>query len=55
MSTQQHRALASQRGPVSIALVTVSDTRTPETDVNARYLREVIEAGGEVVHRDVDG
>jgi molybdenum cofactor biosynthesis protein B len=46
MSTQQHRALASQRGPVSIALVTVSDTRTPETDVNARYLREVIEAGG---------
>ena len=46
MSTQQHRALASQRGPVSIALVTVSDSRTPETDENARYLRGVIEAGG---------
>jgi molybdenum cofactor biosynthesis protein B len=46
MSTQQHRALATQRGPVSIALVTVSDSRTPETDVNARYLREVIEAAG---------
>jgi molybdenum cofactor biosynthesis protein B len=46
MSTQQHRALAAQRGPVSIALVTVSDSRTPETDVNARYLREVIEAAG---------
>lgn len=46
MSTQQHRALASRRGPVSVALVTVSDSRTPETDVNARYLREVVEAGG---------
>jgi molybdenum cofactor biosynthesis protein B len=46
MSTQQHRALASQRGPVSIALVTVSDSRTPDTDENARYLRGVIEAGG---------
>jgi molybdenum cofactor biosynthesis protein B len=46
MSTQEHRALAAQRGPVSAALVTVSDSRTPETDVNARYLREVVEAGG---------
>ena len=46
MSTQQHRALASQRGPVSVALVTVSDSRTPDTDENARYLRGVIEAGG---------
>jgi molybdenum cofactor biosynthesis protein B len=46
MSTQQHRALAARRGPVSLALVTVSDSRTPETDVNARYLREVVEAAG---------
>jgi molybdenum cofactor biosynthesis protein B len=46
MSTQQHRDLAAQRGPVAVAIVTVSDSRTPETDENARYLRGVIEAGG---------
>lgn len=41
-STPQHKALAAERGPVAVALVTVSDTRTPETDVNAAYLREQI-------------
>jgi molybdenum cofactor biosynthesis protein B len=46
MSSAEHRALAADRGPVSIALVTVSDSRTAESDVNARYLREVIEAAG---------
>ncbi|MBM3264998.1 MAG: molybdenum cofactor biosynthesis protein MoaB [candidate division Zixibacteria bacterium] len=39
-SVAQHRDRAAERGPVSVAIVTVSDTRTPETDVNARYLRE---------------
>lgn len=46
MSTSEHRALAAQRGPVTLALVTVSDSRTPETDVNAHYLRGVIEEAG---------
>lgn len=46
MSSTQHRALAAERGPVGIALVTVSDTRTAETDVNAHYLRGVIEEAG---------
>ncbi len=41
-SSEEHRALASKGGPAQIAIVTVSDTRTPETDVNARYLREQI-------------
>lgn len=33
-----------------MAVVTVSDTRTPETDVNGRYLAEQIEAGGNQLH-----
>lgn len=45
-STAQHRAMAGQQGPVAVALVTVSDTRTPETDVNAQYLRAEIEKAG---------
>jgi molybdenum cofactor biosynthesis protein B len=45
-STEQHRRWAAQRGPVAIAIVTVSDSRTPETDTNARFLRERIEASG---------
>lgn len=37
MGTQDHRELAGH-GPVAAAIVTVSDTRTPETDVNRQYL-----------------
>jgi molybdenum cofactor biosynthesis protein B len=33
-------------GPIALAIVTVSDTRTPETDVNGAYLREQIAAAG---------
>ena len=45
-STQQHREIASEQGPVSVAIVTVSDSRTPETDTNAAFLREQLEADG---------
>ena len=45
-SSAQHKATAAQQGPVSIAIVTVSDTRTPDNDVNASYLREQIAAAG---------
>ncbi len=45
-SSAQHKATAAQQGPVPIAIVTVSDTRTPESDVNAAYLREQIAAAG---------
>jgi molybdopterin adenylyltransferase len=51
VSTEQHRAAAAARGPVPVAIVTVSDSRTPETDTNAHYLRERIPADG---HRVVD-
>jgi molybdenum cofactor biosynthesis protein B len=45
-SSSEHRAKAAGQGTIPIAIVTVSDTRTPETDVNAAYLRERIEAAG---------
>lgn len=43
-STQQHREIAAEQGPVSVAIVTVSDSRTPETDTNAAFLREQLES-----------
>lgn len=48
-STQQHKAHAAEKGPVAIAIVTVSDSRTPETDSNNHYLSEQIEAAGHQV------
>jgi molybdenum cofactor biosynthesis protein B len=48
-SSQEHKAKASGEGSIPIAIVTVSDSRTPETDVNAAYLREQIEAAGHTV------
>jgi molybdenum cofactor biosynthesis protein B len=45
-SSERHREAAARSGPVPIAVVTVSDTRTPEDDANGRYLRERIEAAG---------
>ena len=46
MSTAEHKAMASQMGPIGICLVTVSDTRTEETDLNGRFLRAEIESMG---------
>ena len=45
-SSKQHREHAQKGGPVAIAIVTVSDSRTPETDTNAQYLRPRIAAAG---------
>ncbi len=41
-SSEKHKHIAAQRGPVSFAVVTVSDSRTPETDTNYHYLAQVI-------------
>ena len=48
-STEQHREMAAEHGPVRVAIVTVSDTRTPETDKNAVYLREQLAVDGNEV------
>jgi molybdenum cofactor biosynthesis protein B len=45
-SADSHRQLARQQGPVAVAIVTVSDTRTPETDENRKYLEAELEAAG---------
>lgn len=50
VSTEHHRQAAAERGPVPIAIVTVSDTRTEADDVNGRYLKERIESAGHTVH-----
>jgi molybdopterin adenylyltransferase len=49
MSSREHREHAKGQGQIPIAIVTVSDTRTPETDTNAAFLRPRIESAGHVV------
>jgi molybdenum cofactor biosynthesis protein B len=48
MGAEAHRAAAGQEA-VTLGVVTVSDTRTPETDENAMYLRQTFEALGHVI------
>jgi molybdenum cofactor biosynthesis protein B len=49
-STQEHRAAAAQQPPVRVAVFTISDTRTPETDTSGALIVELLrEAGHEVV------
>jgi len=43
-----HRAQAGH-DPIGVAIVTVSDTRTPETDVNRRYITDRLTALGHTV------
>ena len=46
MSVEEHRREGAARGPLKVASITVSDTRTAETDENGIYLRaELAEAG----------
>jgi molybdenum cofactor biosynthesis protein B len=49
-SANEHKKKAAAKGPLSVAVVTVSDTRTPETDVNGQYLRGAVEAAGHIAH-----
>lgn len=49
-SSADHRARAAKGGPVTLAVVTVSDSRTAKTDANAAFLREAIEGSGNRLH-----
>lgn len=49
MGADDHRQKAG-RGPVAIGIVTVSDTRTPDTDENRRYLEAKLVEEGHSVH-----
>lgn len=48
MSTAEHREKAGH-GPVTVAIVTVSDTRTPETDVNRQFIERRMQEAGHTV------
>jgi molybdenum cofactor biosynthesis protein B len=48
MGAAAHREAAGH-GPVTLGLVTVSDSRTPETDDNGHYLREQFTTLGHVI------
>ena len=45
-SSERHHRAAEGQGPVAVAIVTVSDSRTAETDTNGSWLRERITAAG---------
>lgn len=50
LSSQQHRTWAKeQQEIVSFAIVTVSDSRTPETDTNHHFLQPTIESLGHTI------
>lgn len=48
MGAQQHREIAGHQ-PVTVAIVTVSDSRTPETDTNRHYIEARMQELGHVV------
>ena len=51
MAANPHYQEAESQGSVPLAIVTVSDTRTPETDVSGQLIRTLAEAAG---HQVVD-
>ncbi len=53
-SAQQHREIAARQGPVHVAIVTVSDTRTRENDTGGDLIENRITvAGHKVVFRTI--
>jgi len=49
MGVEDHRRLAAGQGCVPIAIVTVSDTRTPDTDESGQLLHSLATAAGHVI------
>lgn len=45
----EHKQLAKKEGAVPVAVVTVSDTRTPETDTSGQLIHERLAAAGHQV------
>ncbi len=46
MSSQEHRQKATAQGSIALAIVTVSDTRTPKTDESGQIIRTLAEGAG---------
>ncbi|MFP4323768.1 MAG: molybdenum cofactor biosynthesis protein B [Anaerolineales bacterium] len=54
MPADDHKAQAQSQGAVPVAVVTVSDTRTPETDKSGTLIHQLLgEAGHTVVAYDI--
>ena len=49
MGVSDHHQQAESKGQIAVAIVTVSDTRTPDDDVSGRLIRELCDAAGHVV------
>ncbi len=49
MSAEEHRGLAESQGSVPVAIVTVSDTRSAETDKSGQTIRELCQAAGHTI------
>src|SRR5262245_11790330 len=50
-SFEQHQASGAKYGPLGFAIVTMSDSRTPETDTSGQFIREAVTAAGHRVVR----
>jgi molybdenum cofactor biosynthesis protein B len=50
-SYQQHQASGAKYGPLGFAVLTMSDSRTPETDTSGQSIRESVMAAGHRVAR----
>lgn len=48
-STQQHKAIAARQGPVKVAIITVSDTRTRENDTGGDLIENRVTTAGHIV------
>jgi molybdopterin adenylyltransferase len=46
MGAPDHHAKATSQGQVPLAIVTVSDTRTSETDTSGKLIRQLVEEAG---------
>ena len=49
-SSSEHKRRAAERGPVTLAVVTVSDTRNAKTDANGAYLSAAVARSGNRLH-----
>ena len=49
MSAEEHRGLAESQGSIGVAIVTVSDTRTTETDKSGQTIRALCEDAGHTI------
>lgn len=50
-SHQEHQAAGSKYGSLGFAVITMSDSRTPETDTSGQSIREAVTAAGHRVAR----